>query len=218
MGKIITERPRSKSRLPTEKFGKAIAWKGFDEDYTEPRKVSGSQGRTYGWERKEFTDLLGPLKGWVKKQVGRPWNLVYSEVCAVLDKRKLTHKHVLDHLFNWVARTVVLCQDKIWREPEMVGFEWRSPPEFYVHPKNGLLLANKKRKDRDKKKPVEVVKLKDGAEYRKLNGLWYYVRVRALSKEEWAWSPDGRLVREKVEEKRQVGKKELRDLKARIGV
>lgn len=201
MGKVITERPRTQSSLPTEKFGKSIRWEGFDGDYAEPKRASGSRGRTYSWDPKDPTDMLGPLKGWVRKQVGRPWDKVYSKVCAVLDKRKLTHAHVLEHLFQWVGRSVVRCKDGRYREPDhMHGFydtagAWvitGSVPDYYVHPKTGLLKVNlrsegrhvrlerfrKQQQDRD------VLELKDGSLYKKIEGIWYHLNIREASEAE----------------------------------
>ena len=30
----------------------------------------------YGWNAKEFSDVLGPLRRYLRKQVGRPWDKV----------------------------------------------------------------------------------------------------------------------------------------------
>lgn len=119
MGKVITERERHGSDRPNLKTGCSIHWKGFDADYDLPRYQSSSPSRQYGPEgAKEFTDVLGPLRRWVGKQVGRPWNKVYSEICQVIDKRKVTHAHVLDHLYNWVCRNPFRDTKGVWREAD----------------------------------------------------------------------------------------------------
>lgn len=188
MGKIITERERHSSSLGSEKFGKTIRWDGWDGDYDQPKRHSGSKGRTYGWEGKEFSDVLGPLKKWLDKQVGRPWNKLYSEISEVLDKRKVTHKHVLDHLYRWVALTAFYGVDGVWHDRS--GSSWYVP-EYYVNPRTGLLCKNKvetkaqrmakwKKRQEEEKKNLKDLFL-DDKHCTKVGGIWYWVEYREAS-------------------------------------
>jgi len=55
--------------------------------------------------RKSFHDKLGPAQRWLASQVGRPWDKVYSELCARFDTRTVAGRHVVhDHLLHWVLR------------------------------------------------------------------------------------------------------------------
>ena len=48
---------------------------------------------------KGFNDKLGPLYRWLKAQVGRPWDDVYSQVCGMFDTRTTAGRHIVfDHL------------------------------------------------------------------------------------------------------------------------
>jgi hypothetical protein len=47
---------------------------------------------------KEFSDLLGPLRRYLRKQVGRPWDKLWSEITQTLDSRSLTGQHIFDHI------------------------------------------------------------------------------------------------------------------------
>lgn len=209
MGKVITERARRGSSRPSLKTGCSIRWNGFDGDYEHPRRQSASQGRQYGWDGREFTDVLGPLRKWLGKQVGRPWNKVYSEICQVIDKRKVTHAHVLDHLFNWVCRNPFRDTNGVWREAGGLY----SSPEFIVHPRTGLLVRPRVKPEDLPKKPIDFVKLTELSEYRKLSNIWYRMTYRQPTKlERMILGP--KLV---VVEKRQLGKKELRALEANLG-
>jgi hypothetical protein len=42
-----------------------------------------------------FRDKLAPLHRWLQKNAGRPWNKVYSELCARFDRRSLKGWHLL---------------------------------------------------------------------------------------------------------------------------
>ncbi len=192
MGKVITERERARSWLPSSKDGKAVRWDGHDGNYdNQPKRAKISAHGQYGWETKEFTDVLGPLKGYIQKNVGRPWNKVYSEMCKFLDKGKLTHAHVFTHVYQWVGRNVILCEDGAYREPHEMQ-SWRSSyaPDFYVHPKTGILRKNKRVKEskqeaveRRKKEARErdQIDLADGSCYRRIDDIWYRLKVRPAS-------------------------------------
>jgi len=58
--------------------------------------------------RKGLTDLLGPLKRWLRSQVGRPWNDVYSEACAVIKPDSVIRAHIKTHLLEFVHRHTFL--------------------------------------------------------------------------------------------------------------
>jgi hypothetical protein len=188
MGKIITERERGGSSAKSLKTGVVVPWRGHEADYDDqPKRAKISARSQYGYNHKEFTDVLSPLMGFIRKQVGRPWNKVYSEMCKILDKGKVTHKHVLDHVFNWVGRTVIHCKDGIYREPDQVsGFfddqgKWQitsRAPDFYVHPKTGILKRNKVETKAIRKaryaKPKKFDMIDFGNyEYRRIGAIWF---------------------------------------------
>ena len=62
MAKVVTERPRrghgNKSKKTT---GIPIRKYDPDADYDEPVRLPVSRGRQYGWNAKEFSDLINPL-------------------------------------------------------------------------------------------------------------------------------------------------------------
>lgn len=193
MGKVITERERARSRTSvTEKDGAYIRWQGHDGNYDDqPKRAKISAHGRYGWNAKEFTDVLGPLKGYIQKNVGRPWNKVYSEMCQYLDKGKLTHAHVFTHVFQWVGRNVVRCEDGAYREPhEMTSWRSTYAPDFYVHPKTGILMKNKrvreskqevaKRRKEERKNRTEI-EIDGSSCYKKIDDLWYILKIRVAT-------------------------------------
>jgi hypothetical protein len=61
--------------------------------------------------RKLFYDKLSPATRWLESQVGRPWNKVYSELCAKFDRRSLAGMHVVDaHMVGEVWRGDLAAQ------------------------------------------------------------------------------------------------------------
>ena len=65
---------------------------------------------------KDFADKLGPPKRWLRKQAGRPWDEVYSDLKRSFDPRTTAGRHlVYDHMLHWVDRG----EDLRWRRPEL---------------------------------------------------------------------------------------------------
>src|ERR1043165_2584502 len=104
MHKVVIERPRWNPGPP--KFGRAANLP--DEllpKYQRMRQVYKC--------RKAFTDLLGPLRRWLRSQVGRPWNDVYSEACAVIKPNSPIRAHVKTHLLEFVERNTFIHAGKV---------------------------------------------------------------------------------------------------------
>lgn len=211
MGKVITERERRGSSLPSLKTGLSIRWNGHEGDYHYDQKASMSWNRLF--IRKEFTDVLSPLYRWLDKQVGRPWSKVYSEICANLDKRKVTHVHVLDHLFQRIERNVFMGVDRQYHARSSGFFGVNVVDGLYVHPRNGLILRQKPKPKIEKPEDVEEVKLTDLAAWKKIKDIWYFCEYRQPTKEEAIIYRSKKMI---LVCKKQLGKKELRDLHKRL--
>ena len=180
MKKVVVERPRWGSRQRNRKFGARLKYVP-DHDYDEqPKRPRGFEA--YGGERKEFTDVLGPLKGFLRKNVGRPWDKVYSELCAGLDKRKVTGWHIFTHVEQFVEKNCYFAVDgtpyaQRWGRDYPV--RW-----FYVHPRTGLLCSPRPESKRERNRrellaqDVQLILLDNQTGYRKHNGEWYRVKLR----------------------------------------
>ena len=83
MAKVIVERPRIGSRNSSDDpkgYGRKRYGKHKDlEDM--PSKESMSRGRKYGYDCKQLNEHLRPLYRFLDKQIGRPWDKVFSEIC-----------------------------------------------------------------------------------------------------------------------------------------
>lgn len=137
MAKVIVERPRHGSRLPTKGKGynrrnARCVWE--DRPKREGMKVRGGAG-------KSLNEHLAPLRRYLTKQVGRPWDNVFADVCRFLDRNSAVQDHVRDHLDDYVATRVIvhggqLCQGNGYR----IGEPLRSI--FFVCPRTGILTRN----------------------------------------------------------------------------
>ncbi|MCC6719970.1 MAG: hypothetical protein IT555_19000 [Acetobacteraceae bacterium] len=84
---------------------------------------------------KALNENLQPLRRFLAKQVGRPWNRIYAEISAHLRPTSAVQQHVRDHLHDFVAITPRRLANQMRQRP---GDDlWFQP--FYVHPRTGLL-------------------------------------------------------------------------------
>jgi len=137
MHQVVIERPRRnpgpgkqgrRANLPDELLPK---FEGIKRPHTR---------------RKGLTDLLGPLKRWLQSQVGRPWNDVYSEACAVIKPDSIIRAHIKTHLLQFVERHTFRHYGKIcvldFRRGIIAVTQRRyGCSRFFVHPETGLLYA-----------------------------------------------------------------------------
>jgi hypothetical protein len=145
MHKVIVERPRRK--------GLGAYRRSRGGRRRELAELPGKEGirksyRNRGTD-KELNENLAPLKRYLRKQIGRPWNSVYRDISAGLHTGSAVQQHVRDHIWDFVAEHVTLGErGAVLRPP---GNRWFGstplrPGALYIHPRTGLLLAVKRKK------------------------------------------------------------------------
>lgn len=133
MFKVIVDRPRR--RAGCKRKGRS---RPLDQ---LPKREGMSRGRG----SKRLNENLAPLKRYLNKQVGRPWDKVYSDVRQALSPRNQVHMHVIQHLWDYVERRprfvdgVPVHTKNRWRGSLREG-------ELFVCPKTGLLRRWSKRR------------------------------------------------------------------------
>jgi hypothetical protein len=78
MAKVIVERPRWGSDLPPKKKGYRRSLQKFD--VAELPRREPLPGRWRGLQ-KSLNEHLGPMRRFLRSQVGRPWNKVHQDLC-----------------------------------------------------------------------------------------------------------------------------------------
>ena len=146
MAKVIVERPRWGSRLRNRKsrlrlrageLAGELAWDlpAWDLDVE-------LQSTAVKRQDKSLNENLAPLRRYLERQVGRPWDKVYSEIRANLDARKATDLHILQHLEGYVEVNCIHEGDVILT---MHAGMLACVRDLYVHPKTGLLRKVKRK-------------------------------------------------------------------------
>ena len=165
MAKVIIERPRYGSWM------RARHRKGYhrQQQRIKPEDQPKREGiaEPYRGNRKNLSENLAPLRRFLQSNVGRPWDKVFSEICARINRNSAVQDHVRDHVWDFVALHVVLidglpCYGTGRRYSEPLGTGWRWPP-FYVCPRSGLLKRVRVRRPKRREpvaspKPIPVGK------------------------------------------------------------
>jgi hypothetical protein len=139
---------------------------------------------------KDFGENLSPLFRWLDKQVGRPWDKVYSELCTTFDMRKTINQHILQHVNGYVERDTLMEGSRVvtrWRDNSL-----HDVYGLYVHPVTGLLRKAKKRGPSARQK--EAASQREALQVRrqvgpsrwlvKYEGHWYFVELADIPKRE----------------------------------
>jgi hypothetical protein len=175
MAKVIVERPRVGSRAPARKKGyrKYVQRIGIENlPLREP--LLGHWRGPGRW----LNEHLGPMRRFLRSNVGRPWNKVHQELCEHVCFDNPVQSHVLTHVFDYVQQHVEL------RGREVFSLDrWRrgrplDPGMMYICPMTGLL---KLVKSPVAHRPSERVGLGKLSQYHRRDGAWWELRLRALS-------------------------------------
>ncbi|HEY1722241.1 MAG TPA: hypothetical protein VGG27_13435 [Magnetospirillaceae bacterium] len=154
MPRVIVTRPRKLGSLPRK--GRTVPDEHLPEAIGMRRSVREKGGH------KQLNEHLSPLRRYLEKQVGRPWDKVFSEISAVLGVDSTVQKHVRDHVWDYVT----LNPRRTWTTFYMPDGSKLRVEEYwlqilYVDAKDGILKRSKdhpdmRRRRREAGKPPRV--------------------------------------------------------------
>jgi hypothetical protein len=186
MYKVIVERPRR------GKSGSTVAaW--LRNDFDGPMRLGTRAG--YGYLA--LNENLAPLRRYLLAQIGRPWNKVFSEICAEIDRRNTVQQHIHQHIRDFIAIDVGVRNGRLVDLAADWKFLWldsgMSQP-LYVDPRTGLIRPNKNCRSRRhsgaqrrQREQLEIAARRRVVDARTmlllLDGVWFRVEVEALPKE-----------------------------------
>jgi hypothetical protein len=130
-------------------------------------------GRRRGWNRKKLRDRLNPLRRYFERQVGRPWNDVFSEISENINPDSTIQQHIRSHIFHLVEINTYRGDDgRICAKGTRYFFH-----DLYVDPDDGVLRATQGWRYRDppKKPPADFIFISYERAYQRLSGLWFEV-------------------------------------------
>lgn len=186
MSKVIVERPRVGHKSKYHEVRQRLRVQDYeDEDYEVPHR---GMRRPYNrGERKELNENLQPLRRFLQKQVGRPWDKVYSEIRANVGPDNAVQMHIVQHL-KWMVDT---DPRRIEEDKERYANRQGSRPvnALYVDPEDGILKQHKFGTYAARRKTARTTETADvfqhpndqNTYFRKINGTWHEVRYAWFS-------------------------------------
>jgi hypothetical protein len=165
--------------LNKKEYGPKIHPKDYDSDDISAGLKSSSRNRRDGGS------IVYPawsiIKRLLKKHVGRPWDKVYSELCAVNTKNDIPADQFKDTLNQIVKKDILFVDGK----PRSLNDRYSFYNYFYVNPDTGLLCYQAKKKRIRKPKAITSIKTDQGFEFELIDRVWY--RIVYGTKEEFNW-------------------------------
>lgn len=176
MDKVIVERPRIGSRNRSRKKGYRKYLESTPVDNLPRREPMLGRWRGRG---KWLNEHLGPMRRFLRSNVGRPWNKIHQELCEHISFANAVQSHVLDHIYDFVhervevvdCSTVFSNQCDWWRGRKL------QPGDMYVCPKTGILRTVRRNR---RHKPVTKVDQRKLVQYQLRDGTWWQLRLRPV--------------------------------------
>jgi hypothetical protein len=179
MARVLVGRPRSgmRLRLKRRKLHQNACRVPDDSLCREPM----SRGRG----TKCLNENLSPLERYLRSQVGRPWNVVYSEISARLRISNAVQQHVRDHLrdfvavHTWLEDGEVVLQ-RIWGQRMALG-DSSAGRLFYVCPSTGVLREHAPRRPRRVANSDPDVRWQGPwRQLRRIESIWYALALAPI--------------------------------------
>lgn len=176
MDRILVGRPRTGGKSPKG------TGRGNEERDLENMPFKEGMRSRWRYNRKELNENLAPFFRWLKSNIGRPWDKVYSEIREQIDARSAVQYHILQHLDQYVQLHTFLDEEGI---PRVHG-TWRRDYEvdgLYVCPKSGLLKEHRLkswRKRHPRKEPKYLTL--DGKDYINTEHGWFEIELIGVNR------------------------------------
>jgi len=176
MAKVIVERPRIFSRHPSRKKGYRKSLQSVPLDELPRRELMLGRWKGRG---KFLNEHLGPMRRFLRSNIGRPWNKVHQELCEHVSFDNAVQAHVLAHIYEYVylhvdvedKATVYLRTNLEFQRLDIFKLGEES---MYVCPNSGILKvvqANRRHP------PVDRIRKDAGVQYLKRDNVWWEVHL-----------------------------------------
>ena len=130
MYKVIVERPRRYKECSARAARRR-------NDLDGPVQL----GMRVGYGYRSLNENLEPLRRYLHAQIGRPWNKVFKEICAGIDRRNTVQQHIHQHIRDFIAIDVAVREGQLVDLADRTPLGWRQ--DLYVDPRTGLIRRNR---------------------------------------------------------------------------
>ncbi len=178
MYKVIVERPRSGKRT---RYAAVRLRNSMDG----PMRL----GMRTNYDYLDLNGNLNPLRRYLRSQLGRPWDKVYSEICAGIDRRNTVQQHIHQHIDDFITIKVREKDGKLAAvsrgEPRELWYQ-----ELYVDPRTGIIREHRRGRRwrnaaewrRQREEEISALRrvVSERALLLRIDGIWYRVEIAPL--------------------------------------
>lgn len=158
-----------KENVLADEDGLMVPVKGMSKIH----KVSRKSGTKYG----PGADYA-IMRRFLMSRLGKPWDEVYSEICAEADARSFDGHYLRENLGYMVEHDVYIGEDgEIYNKRHFRVGSWRG--QFYVDPEDKTLKMVKYNRRSSRELPKTVFEM-DGQLYHKDHGAWFRVTMKEV--------------------------------------
>lgn len=183
MAKVIVERPRHGGGV---RFPRA---EGPDDPRLSVEDWRSREGIRRPWDRtscrKDLNENLAPLRRYLRSNVGRPWNKIYSEICQQINRDSAVQLHVWQHLMQDVCTNPYVISGDVRRFSIFSGYY------FYIDPRSGLLREAPpyrwKHLRRTTEPPDDRIDIDQRHQLRRIEGIWYELELAMLPRNQFVF-------------------------------
>lgn len=178
MDRILVGRPRVGGRIPKGT--------GRGKDSRDLEDLPTKESMKDRWKKgdlKSLNENLAPFYRFLCKQVGRPWNDVYSEIRERINAKSAVQLHILQHLEQYVEKYVEYGEDGVPRKKSFYSYISSEVDGLYVCPDTGLLKEHRRERYRHNPRKPNYVTI-DGKNYIRSEHGWFEIE---LTRAERSW-------------------------------
>jgi hypothetical protein len=177
LAQLLVETPRRNG-------GETYRWHRHTANHGDLETTPTKEGirRPYR-ERKEFGEYFAPLKGFLRKNCGRPWDKVFSELSASLHGGGTVVQHTKMHLLNDFVVLNPVWHGDVPHSPPHQNYGNQSRPldgDYYVDRQGILRWAPRLPRRRYKRTPPARVAIDERSAYYKIGADWFRVWLKPL--------------------------------------
>lgn len=129
-------------------------------------------------DRRPMRDHLNALRRFLRKQVGRRWDEVYSDICHNAPKGSFLGHHLRELVADEVSDCVTISGEQMYGRRGWKVY----PGDLYVCPETSILKVyddgRERRRHRwQRRNELEMIAIDDYNKYVNIDGIWYAVEL-----------------------------------------
>lgn len=186
LNKELCEHERIRS---SDKYGNYRHKRKFSNKEDEEVTLESMQ---YRHNNKEFNENLRPLYGLIEKNVGKNWDIFFSELCKNFDMRGVINNHILQHLFYYIARPeiVKIEGDEIFIYSRKMSKLEETYFRYWVNPITKIICKNehfkpyglysRELKQKEQEEFSKIFKRNGDYVYHLIDSIWYEFKIEKV--------------------------------------